>query len=347
MFDKSDSVKTQVVRSDWYKQLGKYEKPHLGKAVWQLVNTLVPYAGLWTAIVWMLNRGYSFWLTLPLMVIAAGLLVRVFIFFHDCGHGSFFASPLANKIVGYICGILVFTPYEDWRHPHAVHHASTGDLERRGHGDIWTMTVEEYLAAPLKTRFAYRAYRNPFVMLFIGPLYIFLISQRVPHSDAGPRERESVYIANIAIAGIMLLAHFTIGLKMYAMVQIPIMSMAGAAGVWMFYVQHQFEPVYWARHDKWDPIAAALEGSSYYKLPKVLQWFTGNIGLHHIHHLRPRIPNYNLQQCYDEVAALQVKEPLTIKRSIKSMFMNLWDESHQRLISFRALKRYRMQRTVA
>ena len=336
-------VDTDLARADWYRSLSKYEKPHLAKATWQLLNTFVPYIALWTLMVGMLHRGVSYAFVLPLAILAAGLLVRIFIFFHDGCHGSFFASRRANRILGYVCGILTFTPYEDWRRPHAEHHATTGNLERRGVGDIWTLTVEEYLARPRWVRFAYRFFRNPLFLFVVAPMFMFLIVQRFPHKRAGKRERSSVTLTNVAILLVVALASLTIGLRTYLLIQIPIITVAGSIGMWLFYVQHQFEPVYWAHQPQWNPMSAALAGSSYYKLPKVLQWFSGNIGLHHIHHLRPRIPNYNLQQCYNEVHILQAVETLTLGRSLRSMFLHLWDESQQKLVSFRSARRYARQ----
>ena len=340
---RSGAVKTQVVRSDWFRALAQYEKPNLRKAVWQLLNTFVPYVALWALMVYMIGRGLPYWAVLPLAVVAAGLLVRIFIFFHDCSHGSFLPSRRANRITGYVCGILTFTPFENWRSPHIEHHTTDGDLDRRGTGDVWTLTVEEYLAAPRGKRLAYRLLRNPFILFVLGPLYMFLIGNRFPHKGAGQQERYSVAVTNLAILGIIGLAIWTIGLRAYLLIQLPVIGIAGAAGIWLFYVQHQFDGVYWARHEEWDPIRAALDGSSYYRLPKVLQWFSGNIGLHHIHHLRPRIPNYNLQQCYEDIPALQAAEPLTLLGSLKSLFLNLWDEKEQKLVSFRSLKTRRQQ----
>jgi omega-6 fatty acid desaturase (delta-12 desaturase) len=342
----SGAAKTQVTRPDWYQTILKYAQPNPRKAVWQLFNTFIPYFALWILMVRTVQLGYSHWVTLALAVVAAALLVRIFIFFHDCCHGSFFASRRANTILGYISGILTFTPYEDWRRSHAGHHATAGDLDRRGVGDVWTLTVEEYLAAPRLKRLAYRFFRNPLVMFGLGPVFVFLIAQRFSHKGARKRERYSVVFTNLAILAIIGLASLTIGLQAYVLIQLPVMLIAGAIGVWLFYVQHQFERVYWARHEAWDPMRAALEGSSYYKLPKVLQWFTGNIGLHHIHHVRPRIPNYYLQQCYDDIPALQAVEPLTIRKSLKSLWMNLWDEKQQKLVSFRSLKALPQQGTL-
>jgi acyl-lipid omega-6 desaturase (Delta-12 desaturase) len=329
--------KTQVLQSDWYRALSQYEKPRLEKAVWQLLNTFVPYITLWVLMVWMLRQGVAYWLILPPALVAAGLLVRIFIFFHDCGHGSFFASRSANRIVGYLCGILTFTPYEEWRSTHAGHHATAADLERRGEGDIWTMTVEEYRAASQWKRLVYRCYRNPCVLFILTPPVMFLILNRFAHREANRREHNSVILTNLTILGILGAASVTIGLHTYLLIQIPVMCLAASFGVWLFYIQHQYEGVYWARHQDWDPIRAALEGSSYYKLPRVLQWFSGNIGLHHIHHLRPRIPNYHLQRCYEEVPALQAVQPLTFWRSLSYLKLHLWDEENQKLVSFRSL----------
>lgn len=330
--------KTQVLQSDWYRELAKYERPDHRKAVWQLLNTFIPYAGLWVLLVCLIQAGVAYGLLLPLFVVAAGLLVRIFIFFHDSCHGSFFASRQANRILGYVCGILTFTPFEDWRHNHAGHHATAGDLDRRGEGDIWTLTVEEYRSAPWWVRLGYRLFRNPFVLFVLAPPVMFLLIQRFPHRGYGQRERRSVWITNLALLGILGVASATIGLRTYLLIQMPIMMIASAVGMWLFYVQHQYERTYWTPHQSWDPIRAALEGSSYYKLPKVLQWFTGNIGLHHIHHLRPRIPNYNLQRCLDEIPALQAVEPLTFVRSLQSLRLHLWEEKEQRLVGFQVLK---------
>jgi omega-6 fatty acid desaturase (delta-12 desaturase) len=312
--------------------------PNIRKAVWQLLDTFVPYAALWGLMVYLVQQRYSYWITLALALVAGALLVRIYIFFHDCCHGSFFASPLANRILGYVSGILTFTPFEDWRRAHAAHHATSGDLDRRGVGDVWTLTLKEYLAAPKLRRLAYRIVRNRFVLFGLGPACLSLITNRFPHRVAGKRERRSVIVTDLAIAAILGVAFLTIGLRTYVLIQLPIMLVAGTFGVWLFYVQHQFEGVYWSRHKEWDPIRAALEGSSYYKLPRVLQWFTGNIGLHHIHHARPGIPNYNLQQCYDDVPFVQAVEPLTIRKSLKSLGMNLWDEEAKQLVSFRSIK---------
>jgi len=333
-----NNVKAGVARPDWYQDVIKYQQPDLGKAIWQLVNTFVPYAILWALMIYTVQLGVPYWITLALAVVTAGFVVRIFIFFHDCGHGSFFASRRANTILGYITGILTFAPYEDWRHNHGIHHATVGDLDRRGVGDVYTMTVEEYLAAPRLRRLAYRLLRHPLILFGLGPWFMFLILYRLPHKESKRRQRYSVYLTDLAIVVIIGVASLTIGLRTYLLIQLPITFVSSTLGLWLFYVQHQFEGVYWARHGEWDSTRAALEGSSYYKLPKVLQWFTGNIGLHHIHHVRARIPNYNLQQCYDEVPAMQAVKPLTIRNSLKALRFNLYDERQKKLVSFRSLR---------
>lgn len=335
-----DDLKSQVVRSPWYRSLSQYEKPHTGKAVWQILNTFVPFFALWAVMIWIVRSGVSLLWLVPPVIVAAGLLVRIFIFQHDCGHGSFFASQKANRILGYFCGILTFTPFDDWKHEHAAHHAAAQDLERRGMGDIMTMTVQEYQAAPFRTRLGYRLFRNPLVLFGIGPFAQFVLAHRIPHKSAGKRERTSVWFTNFALIALFVVASLLLGLKTFLLIQIPVITVAATVGVWMFYVQHQYEEVYWAHHQNWDPIRAALEGSSYYKLPAVFQWFSGNIGLHHIHHLRPRIPNYNLQKCYNEVPELRNAKTLTFFRSLKCVTCHLWDENTRTMISFWQLPKY-------
>jgi omega-6 fatty acid desaturase (delta-12 desaturase) len=330
-------VKTRAPKPPWHEQVAQYAQPDRRRAAWQVLNTFLPYAALWILMVSTIKSGIPYWVTLALAIVAAGLLVRIFILFHDCGHGSFYSSPKANEILGYISGILTFTPYHQWRRSHARHHATAGNLDRRGFGDVWTMTVEEYRAAPRHTKIAYRLFRNPVILFGLGPAGSFLIAQRLWQKGAKRRERVSVVITNLAILAIIVLASLTIGFWTYVAIQLPIILIGGAVGIWLFYVQHQYEGVYWARQETWDPYKAAMEGSSYYKLPRILQWFTGNIGLHHIHHLRPRIPNYNLQACYDAIPAMRDVEPLTIRQSLKSLGLNLWDEDRGALVSFRSL----------
>jgi acyl-lipid omega-6 desaturase (Delta-12 desaturase) len=320
------------------KTLLQYAKPDLRQAVLQTIDTFIPYCALWVVLVYMVVNKYPFVWIVPLMFLASFFLVRIFIFLHDCAHGSFFASHRANTILGYVTGILTFTAFTYWQHNHLVHHGTYADLDRRGVGDIWTLTVEEYRAASRMKRLAYRLYRNPFVFLGIGPGYAFLIAQRFVPLWGGKNKRLSGTVTNVVVLMILVAASLTIGLRTYLVIQLPVFLMAGSIGVWLFYVQHQFEGVYWSRHETWDPAKAALKGSSYYKLPKVLQWFTGNIGLHHVHHVLPRIPNYWLQQSHDESHIMQTVMPLTIPESLKSLSLNLWDEKQQKLVSFRSLR---------
>ncbi|TAL46480.1 MAG: fatty acid desaturase [Methylovulum sp.] len=329
----------QTSREELIEAVAKYAQPDYQKAFWQISNTFVPYIGLWALMIYFILQGYSYWLTLLLAIPASGFLVRIFIFFHDCTHGAFFPSRKANRVLGYITGAMVFTPFEDWQRTHVIHHSVSGNLDRRGVGDIWTLTVDEYLAASRKKRLVYRLFRNPLVLFSIIPLFLFLVINRFPSSGAGKRERRSVMLTNAIIAGIVIVMSLTLGLQNYLLIQLPVILMAASVGMWMFYVQHQYEDVYWVRHSSWDLTKSGLEGSSYYKLPKVLQWLVGNIGLHHIHHVRANIPNYNLQRCYNEVPALQAVVPLTIGKSLKSLWLNLWDEQRQKLVGFRSIRR--------
>jgi acyl-lipid omega-6 desaturase (Delta-12 desaturase) len=309
--------------------------------VWQIANSVLPYAALWCLMYFSLQ--VSVWLTLPLAVLAAGFMVRIFIISHDCGHGSFFPSRRANDILGFITGVLTFTPYFHWRWEHALHHGTSGDLDRRGTGDVWTLTVQEYLAASRWKRFAYRFTRNPVVLFGLAPLAMFFVKQRFPAAKAPKRERHSVAWTNLALLGAGVGMSFLFGFKAYILLQALVMAIAGTAGIWLFYVQHQFEGVYWQRNESWDYATAALQGSSFYKLPKVLQWFSGNIGFHHIHHLSPRIPNYHLEKCHRAEPLFQTVKPITLFGSLKSLTFRLWDEQRQRLVGYRVLRAIRKQ----
>jgi omega-6 fatty acid desaturase (delta-12 desaturase) len=327
--------------SGWKEIVARYQKPMIGRSVWQVVNTLVPYAVLWYLM--FLTLTVSYWLTLPLAIVTGGLMVRTFIIFHDCGHGSLFRSRKANDVLGFITGVLTLTPYYHWRWEHAVHHASSGDLDRRGVGDLWTLTVQEYLESSRWRRFAYRLARNPAVLFVVAPLFLFLVGHRFPKANAGRRERHSVYWTNLAVFGMAAGLSWIFGLKAYLLIQLTVMMVAGSVGLWLFYVQHQFEGVYWQRRGKWDYAEAALRGSSFYKLPKVLQWFSGNIGFHHIHHLSPGIPNYNLEKCHKADPLFQTVPPVTLLSSFKSFTFRLWDEQRHRLVGYSHLRRLRRQ----
>ena len=304
-----------------------------------MANSLLPYALLWFLMY--RSLAISYWLTVPLALLAGGFLVRIFIIFHDCGHGSFFKSRLANDILGSIIGLLCFTPYYQWRWEHAIHHASAGDLDRRGTGDVWTLTVQEYLAASRWKRFAYRLARNPFILFLVAPFILFLVIQRFPARKAGWRERLSVYGTNLALLSLVAGMSWALGMGTYVLLQLAVVAMASSAGVWLFYVQHQFEDVYWERGQHWDYTKAALQGSSYYKLPKILQWFSGNIGFHHIHHLSPRIPNYNLEECHKAEPLFRRVRPVTLRSSLKSFGFRLWDERCRKMVGYRALRNLR------
>ncbi|MGE4542514.1 MAG: fatty acid desaturase [Pedobacter sp.] len=319
----------------WHSTLSGFRTPNTGVASWQLINTFLPYCGLWALMVMSIRRGYPYAITLALAAVAALFLVRLFILFHDCVHGSLFPKQGLNKFFGHTLGLLVFTPCDDWRFSHLRHHASYADLDARGFGDIWTMTKAEYEEASATKRRAYRLYRNPLVLFGLGAVFSFLLRYRLPTREARRKERVSVVFTNLLLISIFLLAAGTIGWRTYLLVQLPVFWMAGAAGVWLFYVQHQFEGVYWARRPDWDPLRAAMEGSSFYKLPTVLRWFSASIGYHHVHHLSPRIPNYRLRQCCEAIPALADKPALTIRKSLSGIRLKLWDEERKELVASR------------
>lgn len=325
---------------DWRKIVSKYQVADTWRSVWQIVNTLVPYFILWGIMFW--SVGISYWLTLLISIPTAGFMVRTFIIFHDCGHGSFFKSKRVNTAVGIITGILVFTPWYRWWHEHAIHHATAGNLDKRGTGDVDTWTVEEYLAAPFFKRLWYRIMRQPLVMFTIGAMIVFAVVQRIPLQSHGKRERASIWWTNLALVVLISGLIALVGWKTYLLVQIPVLLLGTSGGVWMFYVQHNYEGSYWERQEKWDFYKAAMNGSSLYELPAILQWFTGNIGFHHIHHLGPRIPNYKLQECLKENPVFQVKS-LNMWSSLKTLRLRLWDEATQQMVGWERLKKYRQR----
>ena len=333
MEDKPVSDKHSA-KPQWLEDMKRFEKPSVGKAAWQLANTFIPYVGLWVAMYFTMSAGLPYVVTLALSVVAAFFLVRLFIFFHDACHGSYFKSDRANRYMGRAIGVLTFTSFDEFRHSHGIHHSTAGNLDRRGVGDVWTMTVQEYQQASRRERISYRVYRHPLILFVIGPISTFLVTNRIPVRGAGRRLFWSVMLTNVAIAGVALVLGFSMGWLRYLAIQLPVILISGSMGIWLFYVQHQFDPSYWARSDNWGRVDAALRGSSHYRLPKVLQWASGNIGLHHIHHLRPRIPNYNLPGCLVQTPEVHVKNPLTVRRSLSSIRMNLWDEVRGRLVSF-------------
>ena len=282
----------------WQAIVKRYQQPSVRQSLWQIVNTFVPFVLLWYVSYRSLAISYA----LPLLfaVIGGLLTLRIFILFHDCGHGSFFKQQRWNDTLGLICSLFVLTPYYHWRHGHALHHASNGDLDRRGMGDVTTLTVEEYQARSPWQQFVYRVYRHPIMLFLLGPFFLFVVWERISEKDAKPRERYNVWWTNAAIGLLATAMCLWVGVVPFLLVQLPITVVASSVGVWLFYVQHQFEDTYWERHDDWEFKDAAIQGSSLYALPKVLQWFSGNIGFHHVHHLSARIPNYKLEQAYKE-----------------------------------------------
>lgn len=334
--------KAKVVKTDtsnWKATVAKFAQPSRLRAVWQLINTLVPFTALWALMYWAVQ--HSWWLVLPLAILTGGFVVRLFIIFHDCGHGSFLKSQRANNVVGFLTGMLTFTPYHHWRWEHSIHHATSGHLDKRGVGDIWTLTVQEYLEASRWKRFAYQLARNPLILFLIAPVYLFVVGNRFSSKKANRRERMSVWWMNLAILAMVAGLSLVFGLKNYLLIQLMVISVAGSAGVWLFYVQHQFEDVYWERAEHWDFTKAALEGSSFYRLPKVLQWFSGNIGYHHIHHLSSRIPNYNLERCHKADPTFQAVKPITLMESFKSFTYRLFDEQQRKLVGYSHLRNIR------
>jgi omega-6 fatty acid desaturase (delta-12 desaturase) len=312
--------------------LRPWQQPSLWGSVWQLTNSLIPYLGLWVLMVYTVGRSYP--LTLLLAVVASGFLVRIFIIFHDCGHGSFFRSRKANEWVGFVTGLLTLTPHREWWHTHALHHAQTGHLDKRGSGDVWTMTMREYREAPLRQRILYRLVREPVFMLTVGPLLVFVFQNRFASQFSREGERRSVLMTNVAIVGLVTLLCLTIGWKAYLAIHLPIIIIAGAAGIWLFYVQHQFEDAYWNADEDWDFHEAALSGSSYYRLPRLLQWFSGNIGFHHVHHLSPRIPNYRLEGCHQAFPVFARSPQLSWRTSLQSLRLRLWDEDRRKMVGW-------------
>jgi omega-6 fatty acid desaturase (delta-12 desaturase) len=321
------------------KTIAPYEKARLKRSVWQLVNTIVPFIALWYLAY--LSLSVSYLLALPFMVVASGFLIRIFIICHDCCHRSFFKSRLANEIVGTITGILTSVPYHQWRHTHSVHHATSSNLDKRGMGDVWTLTVDEYLSSSPLRRLIYRIYRHPITMFGIGPIFIFLVDYRFNRKKAGIRERINTYITNVGIFGGAALLCWLVGWQNFAMLQGPIFFLSGATGIWLFYVQHQFENSYFENDEEWSYVQAAMDGSSFYKLPKILQWITGNIGFHHIHHLSPRVPNYNLQEVHHNNPILQKVGTITLLSSLRSLRFRVWNEKTKEFMSFKDLRKFR------
>jgi omega-6 fatty acid desaturase (delta-12 desaturase) len=312
--------------------LAGYAQPRLGRSLWEIATSVVPYLiGSWLIY---RTLGVSWALTVVLMLLTAGFLVRTFVVFHDCAHGSFLASKRANRYVGRLMGLFVLSPFSRWRHDHAIHHATSGDLERRGVGDVITLTVSEYRERSWRGRLAYRMIRNPLLMFGLGPVIAMVVGPRIATRAQRPRMRRSVLATDAVLIIVIGGLCWLIGWRDFVLVWAPPAMLAGSVGIWLFYVQHQFEDAYWQSADSWDYGDAALRGSSYLRLPKVLQFFTGNIGLHHVHHLNARIPNYNLQRAHDENSVFDQVPTLSLWDALRSVRLKLWDEDRHKLVTF-------------
>jgi omega-6 fatty acid desaturase (delta-12 desaturase) len=335
------SLRTQGVevtsepRDSWLEQqaaLRVYAQPHVGRSVMQIGTSVVPYIALWVLMYIMIHVSLA--VVLLLAIPAAGFQVRTFILFHDCTHGSFLPTKRANAWLGAVLGLMVLAPYRQWRHEHAIHHATAGDLDRRGVGDVATLTVAEYADLSRSGQLAYRLFRNPFVMFGLGPILAMMIGPRIATRSQRPRLRHSVLGTDVALAIVIGGLCWLIGWKDFLLIWGPSSLLAGSAGIWLFYVQHQYEDAYWKQSSDWSYVDAALVGSSYLKLPKILQFFSGNIGLHHVHHLNAKIPNYNLQRAHDENSIFQQVPVLTLRDGMRATRLKLFDESRGTLVTF-------------
>jgi omega-6 fatty acid desaturase (delta-12 desaturase) len=322
----------------WRKLVAPYVKPDGRLATFQLLNTGLPFLALMGAILFGIDHGI--WWVLLFAPVAALLLVRLFMFQHDCGHGSFFPARWANDLLGSVLGVLTLTPYKAWRGDHAIHHAGASNLDRRGVGDVTTLTLNEYLALPPRRRLAYRLYRHPLVLFGIGPTWCFLITQRIPSGNPRRRWRDwfSVLGTNAALLAGSAVVIATLGPAALLLGWLPVTLMAATVGIWLFYVQHQFEDTYWQAKPGWDFVAAAMQGSSFYDLPRPLHWLTGNIGFHHIHHLSSRIPNYRLRACHEANPAFQAVPRMSLRDSLRCIGLALWDEEQHKLVPFRSIR---------
>jgi acyl-lipid omega-6 desaturase (Delta-12 desaturase) len=328
----TDQEKTKLLR----KEVAPFAKSDKQKSIMQLVNTLIPLLALWII-------GYAVADSYPLVAVAcaigaAGFVVRTFIIFHDCTHGSFFKDKKANDRIGLITGVLTSFPYEKWKREHTIHHATSSNLDKRGIGDIDMLTVEEYFAKSKWGKLGYRLYRNPLVMFGLGPIYMVLVLNRFNRSDAKKKERYNTYLTNVVLLAICTVLIVLFGWKTFLLVHGITLFVAGSLGIWLFFIQHTYEDSYFENDEDWDYVKAAVEGSSYYKLPKVLQWVSGNIGYHHVHHLSPRIPNYNLEEVHVNVKPLQKATTITLMTSFESIRFKLYDPARKKFLSFKEAK---------
>jgi omega-6 fatty acid desaturase (delta-12 desaturase) len=328
----SSNMSETSQRPFWTQALTPYAQPRLGRSLLDIATSVVPYLALSVLIYNLI--GYSVLVALALAIPTAGFLVRTFVVFHDCSHGSLLPSKRANAYVGAFLGLFVLAPFHRWRHDHAVHHASSGDLERRGVGDLPTLTVTEYHARSPRGQLAYRVFRNPVVMFGLGPIFAMIIGPRIASRAQRPRLRHSVLLTDLSLLAIVGPLCWWIGVVNFLIVWAPAAILAGSAGIWLFYVQHQFEDAYWESGEQWTYANAALRGSSYLKLPRVLQFFSANIGLHHVHHLCARIPNYNLQRAHDENEMFHDVPVLTLADGLRAVRLKLYDEDQGRMVTF-------------
>ena len=326
-----------IAAADWRAIISRYAGPDARLSLWQATSTIfLLVAGLIFAYQLL---GVAPWASALLVLPLAGLLVRTFIIMHDCAHGSFLPWPRVNDALGFITGVLTFTPFQQWRREHALHHASSGDLDRRGYGDVRTLTVAEYRARSRWGRIKYRLYRHPIVLFGIGPLHMIILQRfRAPSLATGPKQLWNVWMTNAALVGLALIAIVAFGWQSVLLLYIPAYYIAAAGGIWLFYVQHQFEEAYWERGRAWDYATAAVTGSSHLRLPAILNWFTGHIGLHHVHHLGPKIPNYRLKKAHEENPLFEAAPVLTMRTALRTLRLALWDEERGRMVGFRELR---------
>jgi len=327
---------TREKQAQLRKSVMPYANAETRASIIQLLNTILPFFVFWFLAYQTLS--ISFWLSLPFSVITAGFMIRSFIIFHDCTHGSFFRNKKLNDFCGTFTGVITHFAYEKWKREHSIHHATSGNLDKRGIGDIWVMTVKEYEEADKWERLKYRLYRNPLIMFGLGPFLLFLYSNRFNRKGPKRKERLNTYLINAILVSAYCLIGFTLGWHVVLLVQLPIIYIAGALGIWLFYVQHQFEDSYFENESEWDFVKAAVDGSSYYKLPKWLEWMTGNIGYHHVHHLAPRVPNYHLEKAHENTPPLHKATTITLKTSLESIKFRLYDEENKTFVSFRHMR---------
>ena len=325
----TDAEKTKKLRKD----VAPFAKSETRKSIMQLVNTLTPLLVAWTLGFYLLQ--FSPWYTVACSVVAAGFVVRTFIIFHDCTHGSFFKSKKANNRVGFITGVLTSFPYEKWKREHTIHHATSSNLDKRGIGDIDMLTVEEYMEKSKLGRLGYRMYRNPLVMFGLGPLFMVLILNRINRSDAKKKERINTHVTTLTMVIILGTLIWLTSWQAVLLVYGVTLFIAGSLGIWLFYIQHTYEDSYFEYDTEWDYVKAAVEGSSYYKLPKLLQWVTGNIGFHHVHHLAPRVPNYHLEAAHESIPPLQQATTITLTTSLESIRYKLYDPKQKKFVTFK------------